>query len=80
MQIPDDPELASDLCGPQYNYSPKQQLQLERKEVMKSRGLASPDMADCFAYTFAVKVAAKAKPELKNLVYSFPTRAQAWMN
>jgi hypothetical protein len=31
-------------------------VQLERKEDMKARGLASPDLGDCLAMTFAVKV------------------------
>lgn len=54
--IPDDPELESDLTGPQYGFSAKQQIQLEKKEDMKKRGLASPDTGDCLAMTFAVKL------------------------
>ena len=42
--------------------SAKQQIQLERKEDMKSRGLASPDLGDCLAMSFAVKVAARQRP------------------
>jgi hypothetical protein len=30
MEIPDDPELGTDLAGPQYGFSSKQQIQLER--------------------------------------------------
>src|SRR5215468_1708423 len=56
-QIPDDPELEVDLTGPQYGYSNKSQIQLEKKEDMKARGLASPDLGDTLAMTFAVKVA-----------------------
>ena len=55
-EIPDEPELAVDLTGPQYGYSSKQQIQLERKEDMKARGLASPDCGDVLAMTFAVNV------------------------
>jgi hypothetical protein len=62
-QIPDDPELATDLTSPQYGYSSKSQVQLERKEDMKSRGLASPDAGDTLAMTFSVKVAAQPKRE-----------------
>jgi hypothetical protein len=58
-EIPDDPELAGDLSGPQYGFSAKQQIQLERKEDMKKRGLASPDCGDMLAMTFAVKMAAR---------------------
>ena len=61
--IPDEPELEADLCGPEYGFSGKQQLQLERKEDMKKRGLASPDCGDMLAMTFAVKVAAKKRQE-----------------
>ena len=43
-EIPDDPELEIDLTSVQYGFSSKQQIQLEKKEDMKSRGCASPDM------------------------------------
>jgi hypothetical protein len=62
-EIPDDPELESDLTGPEYGFSNKQAIQLERKEDMKKRGLASPDCGDMLAQTFAVKVLAKPKSE-----------------
>jgi predicted RNase H-like nuclease len=45
MQIPDDPELAADLTGPQYGFSPQQQIQLEKKDDMKKRGLSPPTSA-----------------------------------
>jgi hypothetical protein len=51
--IPDDPELDMDLSGPEYFMSNKNQIQLERKEDMKSRGLASPDIGDCLAMSFS---------------------------
>jgi hypothetical protein len=57
--IPDDPELDADLVGPQYGFSAKQQIQLEKKEDMKARGLASPDLGDCLAMSFAVNVLPK---------------------
>lgn len=50
--IPDDPELESDLTGVQYGLSEKDKIQLERKEDMKKRGLASPDMGDMLAMSF----------------------------
>lgn len=56
-ELPDDPELATDLCGVEYGFSRAQQIQLERKEDMKKRGLASPDLGDCLAMTFGVKLA-----------------------
>ena len=50
--IPDDPEIESDLTGPEYFFSSKNQIQLEKKDDMKKRGLASPDIADTLAMTF----------------------------
>lgn len=61
MEIPDDPELEMDLTGPQYGFSSKQQIQLEKKDDMKKRGLASPDAGDMFAMTFAVTLAVHPK-------------------
>lgn len=57
-QIPDDPELANDLIGPLYDYNPKGQLCVEKKDDMKERGLASPDCGDMLAMTFGVNVTA----------------------
>ena len=41
----------------QYGYSAKSQIQLEKKEDMKARGMASPDLGDMLAMTFSVTVA-----------------------
>jgi hypothetical protein len=54
--IPDDRELKDDLTGVEYGFDAKNRIQLEKKEDMKSRGLASPDCADALAMTFAVDV------------------------
>jgi hypothetical protein len=54
--IPDDYELAADLTGVEYGFDDNQAIQLERKESMKKRGLASPDLADALALTFAYPV------------------------
>lgn len=51
--IPDDAALAADLAGPEYGFDAKGRIQLERKEDMKRRGLASPDAGDALALTFA---------------------------
>jgi len=37
---------------------------------MKRRGLASPDLGDCLAMSFAVQVAARQKPK-SQLVYNY---------
>lgn len=52
--LPRDEALASDLTSPEYAYNAANAIQLERKESMKARGLASPDTADALACTFAV--------------------------
>jgi hypothetical protein len=53
-------------------FSSKSQIQLERKEDMKARGCASPDMGDVLAMTFAVNVRARVKTPPPKLVYTFP--------
>lgn len=54
--IPDDHELAADLTGVEYGFDENQAIQLEKKESMKKRGLASPDLGDALALTFAYPV------------------------
>lgn len=58
-QIPNDPVLASDLIGPEYQIRPDGKILLESKEDMKKRGLSSPNRADALALSFA-------QPVLKN--------------
>jgi hypothetical protein len=61
--IPDDQELHDDLIGVEYGFGRDETtLQLERKEHMKQRGLASPDNADALACTFAEFVAPRPLP------------------
>lgn len=52
-----DNELATDLTAVEYGFTLSDQVQLERKERMKDRGLASPDDGDALALTFAEPVA-----------------------
>jgi hypothetical protein len=61
--IPDDPELEADLTGPEYFFSAKNQIQLERKDDMKKRGLASPDIGDMLAMTFIAHPAPETHDE-----------------
>lgn len=58
--IPDDAQLREELTGPEYGYNALNAIQLERKQDMRSRGLASPDAADALALTFAYPVMASA--------------------
>ena len=57
--IPTDRELVDDMIGVEYGFTPTNKIQLEKKEDMKKRGLASPDLADALALTFAYPVAPK---------------------
>ena len=83
--IPDDRELLADLTGVEYGYALREgrdAIILEKKEDMKRRGLASPDLADALALTFAYPVAASdhrwqlsGKPRHQ---YQYDPFQQAW--
>lgn len=67
--IPDDQRLRDDLIGPEYGYTAGgDKRQLESKEDMKERGLASPDYADALALTFAMPVNRAAPRIVENTV------------
>jgi hypothetical protein len=53
LATPNNSELRDQLIGPEYDYNLRGELQLEKKSDMKQRGLASPDIADALALTFA---------------------------
>jgi hypothetical protein len=62
--LPDEQELHSDLIGPEYGFNASTgAIQLEKKEDMKKRGLASPDLGDALAMTFVRPVASSAAKE-----------------
>lgn len=56
--LPEDDGLKSALIGLEYGYTNKMAIQLEKKEDLKKRGLASPDEGDALAMTFAEPVRA----------------------
>lgn len=60
-----DENLATDLTAVEYWYTVKDQIQLEAKDDMKARGLASPDDGDALALTFADPVPEHAPPDDK---------------
>jgi hypothetical protein len=62
-EIPDDAELADELTGPEYFHSNKNQIQLEKKDDMESRGVSSPDNGDMLAMTFGVTPMLKTRDE-----------------
>jgi hypothetical protein len=51
--LPGDRDLAADLTGVEFGYDAANAIQLERKDDMRRRGLASPDDGDALALTFA---------------------------
>lgn len=57
--IPEDNELIAELTAPMYKFTKDNELQLESKDDMKKRGIASPDKADALALTFAAPVQKK---------------------
>jgi hypothetical protein len=58
LELPNEPELRTDLLGPLYSFTNKQQILLEKKSDMKKRGLSSPDHGDGVVLTFAQEVVA----------------------
>lgn len=61
IRLPDDDDLKTDLTSVEYGYNVRNDLQLERKEDMKKRGLSSPDRADALALTYALPVSQFAR-------------------
>ena len=53
MRLPRDDQLRADLVAPRYAFLIDGRLQVESKNLMRSRGLASPDSADALIHTFA---------------------------
>jgi hypothetical protein len=51
--LPNNGELRQQLTGPEYSYNQQGAILLEAKDLMKRRGLPSPDLADALACTFA---------------------------
>ena len=69
--IPYVRELSADLTAPEYMYDSAGRIQIEKKEDMKKRGLASPDTADALALTFAhpVRKTGQIKPRTAEADY-----------
>ena len=59
--LPADERTMTELCAPEYGYTPAGAVQLERKEDVKARLGASPDIADALALTFAFPVAPRGE-------------------
>ncbi|MEM8973964.1 MAG: terminase [Pseudomonadota bacterium] len=72
--LPDDRELRDDLVNIEYGYNNHGAILLERKEDLKKRGLASPDIADALAMTFARPVASHEAQEMLTRRYMRATQ------
>jgi len=69
--IANDPELINDLIGVDFGYTIHNEILLEKKDDMKKRGLASPDLGDALALTFAYPVAGAAQPQSRAVQWDF---------
>jgi hypothetical protein len=56
LSLPNDSELKEQLTGPEFTLNSRDEILLEPKDSMKRRGVASPDIADALAVTFAAEV------------------------
>lgn len=77
LELPNDPELCEELPTVEYGFTSKQQIQLEKKEDMKKRGLSSPDCADALCLTFASKVIKDKPKAIKPQYQNF--NSTSWM-
>lgn len=60
LAIPADTRLEFELLAPNYTYDAQNAILLEKKSDMKKRGIASPDIADALALTYAYPVEARS--------------------
>jgi hypothetical protein len=84
LELPVDPELQADLVAPEYFFAKKGDfdvIQLESKDDMRGRGVASPDSADTLAMTYSVKLAPvrRQPPPTTRPVYTIGQSNQDWM-
>lgn len=71
--LPSIDDLKDDLVAPEYGFTSTGKIQLESKEDIKKRGLASPDLADALALTFTAPVMPKSHnpvPQAQNERYN----------
>lgn len=61
--VPELPDLLEGMCAPEYGFKPTGELLLESKDNMRKRGVASPDLADALALTFAYPVVPQLRLE-----------------
>lgn len=77
--LPDDDSIHADLMSPGYRHDIRQNILLESKKDIKSRGLRSPDGADAIALTFASPVREKIdRGERERYARRAGRRGSAW--
>lgn len=84
QELPVDLELRADLVAPQYGYGTRggfEVIQLESKDDMRARGVASPDNGDAYAMTFAVRVATprRRQDEPRRMMQASGEAGQSWL-
>jgi hypothetical protein len=76
VKIPNDPLLRHELVAPRYTFTSTGKIVVESKDLMRKRGMRSPDLADALCLTFAGTAALvggrasswlKGKPLRRNL-------------
>lgn len=65
--VENKPEIVTDLTGPEASINRRGKLQLESKDDMKRRGLASPNYGDALALTFAQPVKLNKRSQFNKL-------------
>lgn len=65
--VKEDAVLQSELSSRNYTYDARRRMVLQSKEEMRKNGIASPNMADSLALTFAVNVRARTPRKVETL-------------
>jgi len=73
-KLPKDEQLVSELATVRYKFSSNGKTQVEGKDEIRRRGLASPDLADAFVLTFASDAATVTYGASYNSPWSKPIR------
>ena len=72
--IPKDDKLLAELVAVKYKFTSSGKLQIESKDDMRRRGMASPDAADAVCLTFATEAATVIHGGRDNTNWSKPVR------
>jgi hypothetical protein len=83
VRLPNDPALLADLTAVGFKHDSGGKVLLESKELMKKRGVPSPDLGDAVALCFAgpggslVTPYGRARPAARQ---PFRVAASSWMS